>query len=182
MVAKKTHLDLAKEFDNVQYFSLKKVKLAVKQMEHEPKLIVEARKMMFSADQQKSMRAAWLMTHAASAYPQLVKKQLPYIIKLFSKNDLHTGTIRSALRVFQELGMPDKYCAQMFDICIRFAKNGTLPHGIRAFSINIIGMICKRYPDLKSEALLVLNELSSFPQPPSITHCVKKAKKGMLSV
>jgi hypothetical protein len=176
-MAKRDLINLQQEFENEKYFSLKKVKLAVKQMEHQPKLIEDTRKMMFNKDQQKSMRAAWLMTHAAARYPELVKKQLSYILKLLQQKGLHTGTIRSSIRVFQELNMPDKYCGQMFDICIGYAKNGTMPHGVRAFAINVLGLICKKYPDLRHEVMLVLTELESFPQPPSITHCVKKTKK-----
>jgi hypothetical protein len=181
-MAKRELIDLQKEFENEKYFSLKKVKLAVKQMEYQPGLIVDTRKMMFNKDPKKSMRAAWLMGHAAIHYPELVKKQLPHVIKLLKQPNLHTGTIRCSIRLFQELYLPDAYCGEMFDICINYAKNGLMPHAVRAFSINLLGIICKRYPDLSSEVMLVLNELESFPQPPSITHCVKKAKKLISSL
>lgn len=176
-MAKRDLINLQKEFENVQYFSLKKVKLAVKQMANQPQLIVDTRKMMFNADQQKSMRAAWLMVHASFAYPDLVKKQLPHIIKLLKQPNLHTGTIRSSIRLFQDLDLPEKYCAELFDICLAYAKSGMMPHGVRAFSINVLGLLCKKYPDLSQEVLLVMNELESFPQPPSIAFCVKKTKK-----
>lgn len=181
-MAKQNFIDLKKEFENVTYFSLKKVKLAVRQMEHQPQLIVDARKMMFNIDQQKSMRAAWLMVHAAFEYPELVKKQLPYIIKLLHQSNLHTGTIRSSIRLFQELELPEKYCAPLFDICIHHTKNSAMPHAVRAFSINILGLICKKYPELKHEVLLVLSELHSFPQPPSINFCIKKNLKILLKL
>ncbi|MDZ4664595.1 MAG: hypothetical protein SGJ15_06940 [Bacteroidota bacterium] len=181
-MAKRHFIDLQKEFENQKYFSLKRVKLAVKQMEHQPELIVDARKMMFNKDPQKSMRAAWLMTHAAFEYPELVKKQLPYIIKLLEQPNLHTGTIRSSIRLFQELDMPEKYIGKMFDLCLKYTKNSTLPHGVRAFSINVLGLICKKYPDLKHEVVLVLGELTSFPQPPSINFCIKKTSKILLKL
>lgn len=181
-MAKRHFIDLHKELENGTYFSLKKVKLAVKQMEHQPQLIVDTRKLMFSKDPQKSMRAAWLMTHAAFKYPELVKKQLPYIIKLLEQPNLHTGTIRSSIRLFQELDLPEKYVSKMFDLCLNYTKNSTLPHGVRAFAINVLGIICKKYPDLKHEVLLVLNELSSFPQPPSINFCIKKTSKILLKL
>lgn len=176
-MAKRDLINLQEEFENEKYFSLKKVKLAVKLMEHQPKLVIDTRKMMFNKDPQKSMRATWLMLHASFAHPELVKKQLPYIIKFLKQPNLHTGAIRNSIRLFQEFDLPEKYCAEMFDICINYTKNGTMPHAVRAFSINVLGLICKKYPDLKHEVLLVLNELESFPQPPSIAFCVKKTKK-----
>jgi len=181
-MAKRHSIDLQKEFESVIYFSLKKVKLAVKQIEQQPSLIVDTRKMMFNKDPQKSMRASWLMLHAAFEYPELVKKQLPYIIKLLDEPNIHTGTIRNSVRIFQELELPEKYCAQLFDICINYTKNSTLPHAVRAFSINVLGLLCKKYPDLKHEVSLVLNELNSFPQPPSIAFCIKKTLKILLKL
>jgi hypothetical protein len=181
-MAKRHPIDLQKEFESVIYFSLNKVKLAVKQIEHQPSLMVDIRKMMFNKDPQKSMRASWLMLHASFAYPELVKKQLPYIIKLLDQPNLHTGTIRNSVRIFQELDLPEKYVSKMFDLCLNYTKNSTLPHGVRAFAINILGIICKKYPDLKHEVSLVLNELNTFPQPPSITHCIKKTSKILLKL
>jgi len=180
MSVKKNHIDLTKEFNNLKYFSLKKVKLALKQIEHQPQLIVDTRKMMFNKDPQKSMRASWLMLHASFFYASLVRKEIPYILKFLSQKDIHTGAIRNSIRILQELDIPQKHCAKAFDICISRSKNAAMPHAVRAFSINVLTLICKKYPDLSPEVLLVLNELESFPQPPSIAHCVKKAKKALI--
>lgn len=177
MPAKKNHIDLAKEFEREKHLTLKQVKLIVKQIEFQPKLVEDARKIMFGKNTERSMRAAWILVHASKRYPKLIEKQLPYIVKLLHKPGLHTGTIRCCIRIFQELDIPEKYCAELFDICINHTKNALMPHGVRAFSINLLGIICKKYPDLSPEVLLILNELESFPQPPSIAHCVKKAKK-----
>ena len=181
-MAKRHFIDLQKEFESVTYFSLKKVKLAAEQMKHQPQLLVDTRKMMFIKDPQKSMRASRLMLHASFEYPELVKKQLPYLIKFLEQPNLHTGAIRNTIRVFQELDLPEKYCSKMFDICINYSKNSTMPHAVRAFSINVLENICKKYPELKHEVLLVLNELSSFPQPPSINFCIKKTSKILLKL
>jgi hypothetical protein len=173
---KKT-IDLQKEFQIG--LNLKMVRQIVAHVEHQPKIISEARKMMFDKDPRKSMRACWLLVHATEKYPSLVKKEFPYVLKLLKQPGKDTGAIRESLQLFQILGVPDKYCGELFDISINYAKNGLMPHAVRAFSINLLAIICKRYPDLSPEVLLVLNELGSFPQPPSIAHCVKKAKKAL---
>jgi hypothetical protein len=172
---KKVHIDMAREFE--LGINLQMVRKIVDQVERQPEIITEARKMMFDKDPRKSMRASWLLVHASSKYPELVRKQLPYALKLLQQPGRDTGTIRECLQLFQLLGVPDKYCGQLFDISINFTKNGLMPHAVRAFSINLLAIICQKYPDLSPEVLLVLNELESFPQAPSITHCVKKAKK-----
>lgn len=181
-MAKRHFIDLKKEFENGTYFSLKKVNLAIKQMENQPQLLLDARKLMFDKDPQKSMRASWLMLHAAFEYPELVKKQLAYLVKFLEQPNLHTGAIRNTIRIFQEIDLPEKYCSKMFDICINYTKNSAMPHAVRAFSINVLENICKKYPELKHEVLLLLSELSSFPQPPSINFCIKKTSKILLKL
>lgn len=174
---KKIHIDLAKEFESG--INLQAVKKIVDAVETQPEIITQARKMMFDKDPRKSMRACWLLVHASEKHPSLVKKELPYVLKLLKQPNKDTGAIREGLQLFLILGVPEKFCGELFDISIHHAKNGLMPHAVRAFSIHLLGIICKRYPDLSSEILLILNELESFPQPPSIAHSVKKAKKTL---
>lgn len=179
---KRHSIDLQKEFENEKYFSLKKVKLAVKQMEREPSILTDALKMMFNPNPLKSMRASWLVLHISFVYPELVLPHLKQLIKFLNQTNLHTGAIRNTIRVFQELDLPEKYCGPIFDLCMGYAKNATLPLAVRAFSINTLGNICKKYPELKHEVELVLNELKEFPQAPSLNASIKSVSKILLKL
>lgn len=176
-MTKHTTINLQKEFENETYFSLKKVKAAVQQIEQQPSLVKDAMKMLVNPDPQKSMRASWLLLHIAFKYPQLIKPELKQLIKFLHRENNHTGAIRNTVRVFQEIDLPEAYCVPIFDLCLNYVKNATLPHAVRAFSINTLGNICKKYPELKTEVELVFNELKEFPQAPSINASIKNASK-----
>ncbi len=181
-MAKRHPIDLQKELANEKYFSLKRVRAAVEQIEHQPTLVQDAVKMLINPDPQKSMRVSWLLLHIAFDYPQLIKPQLKHLVTFLKRENNHTGAIRNTIRIFQELDLPEAYCSAIFDLCIHYTKNATMPHAVRAFSINTLCNICKKYPELKQEVELVLGELKSFPQPPSINASIKKASKILLKL
>lgn len=157
------------EIKDAKYFSLKKVKQLTKEVEKDPSIVKALVKLTLGEDQTLSMRASWALQHISLKNPQLVKKEIPSLIKFLRKKDNHTGAIRSVLRIFDIIEVPEKYCGELYDLCLNYTKNATLPHAVRAFSITLLGQICKRYPELKHEVELVLNELKTFPQPPSLT-------------
>lgn len=179
-MAKRDPINLEKEFET--YFSLAKVKKVMAQIERQPTLVAEARKLLFDKDPQRSMRGAWLLLHISFEHPKLITPHLQQLIDFLYRENNHTGAIRNIVRIFQEIDLPEIYCGPIFDLCISYIKNSTLPHAVRAFSINTIGNICKKYPELKPEVILILNELKEFPQPPSLNASMTKLSKILLKL
>ncbi len=166
-----------KDIDDLAYFSLKKLKKFVKQIENDPKALKEITAMVLGDDPILSMRASWALSHVSYSSPQNIYPLLPQLLKFLQGKHQHTGAIRNTIRIFHEIDIPEKYCGPIFDLCLGYVKNAALPHAVRAFSIVTLAQICKKYPELKTEVELVLNELKSFPQPPSMTACIKNAMK-----
>ena len=124
-------------------------------------------------------RAAWPLSYVCRAHPQLVK---PYIAKLIQKlgePGHHPAITRNILRIFQDLDIPEKDQAVFLDICFKFIRGAAFPAAIRAFAITCASGICKQYPELKQELLLVLKELEAHPQPPAIRQRIKLARKEL---
>lgn len=173
---------LMSDITDVKYFSLKKLTKFVKEIENDPKAVKELTKLVLGSDLTLSMRASWALVHLSYVNPKLVAKQIPALVKFLKQQDQHTGAIRNVLNLFIELDIPEKYCAEAFDLCMTYTKNGMLPHAVRAFSITLLGKICLRYPELKPEVELVLSELKTFPQPPSITVRIRDTSKILLKL
>lgn len=165
------------EIKDPKYFSLTKVKQFVKEVEKDPKIVKELVKMTLGEDLTLSMRASWALQHISFKHPKLIRKEISSLVKFLRKEKQHTGAIRNVIRILYEIGVPEKYCSEVFDLCMNFIKNATLPHAIRAFSITMVGQICLMYPELKHEVDLVLSELSTFSQPPSLTVRIRDCKK-----
>ena len=170
------------EINDPKYFSLKKVKQLAKDVEKNPKIVKELVKLTLGEDLTLSMRASWALQHISFKNPELISTHISSLIKFLRKEKQHTGAIRNVIRLFHEIAIPEKYCGELFDLCMSYTKNATLPHAVRAFSITVLGDICKKYPELKPEVELVLNELKTFPQPASLTVRIREVSKILLKL
>lgn len=160
-----------------KYFSLEKVKQLTTMVEKNPKIVRELVSLTNGDDLKLSMRASWALQHISFKKPELIRPHIDSLIKSLQKEKQHSGAIRNVIRILHELEIPEKYSAELYDLCLNYTKNGTLPHAIRAFSITLLGDICKKYPALKPEVELVLNELKTYPQPPSLTVRIRDTLK-----
>jgi hypothetical protein len=125
-------------------------------------------KTIFDDDTNISMRSAWILSHVSMKSPEIIVPLIPQFLNYIRKKDAHPGTVRCILSCIQRINIPGKYCSEIFDYCMDATKNAGMPNAVRAFSITILGNICKNYPELKPEVEMVLNELKTFPQPGSI--------------
>jgi hypothetical protein len=157
-------------------------KRIAKQICSDPKKAKEFVKLIFDEDTNVSMRSVWILSHVSAKNPEIISPYLPQFLKYLNSKDPHPGTIRCILNCIEEFDIPEKYCGEIFDHCMNYTKNATLPHAIRAFSITILGHICQKYPELKSEVELILSELKTFPQPASITVRIRDVSKILLKL
>ncbi len=165
------------EIKEIEYFSLKKLKKFVAEIESNKKVLKELVTLVLGKDKTLSMRASWALTHVSYSSPKSIYPLLPQLLKFLQGKDQHTGAIRNTIRIFHEIDIPEKYISEIFDLCLAYTKNAALPHAVRVYSIITLANICKTYPELKPEVELVLNELKAFPQPPSMNACIRDAVK-----
>lgn len=170
------------DINDLAYFSLRKLQRFVKEVQDDPATLKKMAAMVNGDDPILSMRASWALVHVSIINPKAIRPLLPQLFKFLRKTGQHTGAIRSVIRIMHEIEVPEKYCSELFDICIAYVKNATLPHAVRAFSLVTLGLICQRFPELKPEVELVLAELGAFPQPPSITSSMRKTSKILLKL
>ena len=147
-----------------------------------PKEIKKLVKLFSDKDNNVSMRSAWIISHVCSLTPEIVISIIPDFIKYLKSKDPNPPTIRCILSSLQQIKIPAKYCGTIFDFCIGYVKNTSMPFAVRAFSINIMGILCKRYPELKHEIELILSELKTHPQPGSITASIRNTSKILLKL
>ena len=139
-------------------------------------------KLFYDEDTNISMRSAWIISHVCSLNPEIVIALTPDFVKYLKSKNPNPPTIRCVLSSLQQIKIPEKYCAIVFDFCAKYVRNETLPLAVRAFSINIMGRLCKRYPELKYETELILSELKTVPQAGSISASIRNASKILLKL
>ena len=63
----------------------------------------------------------------------------------------HDAIRRNALRILEDINIPEKYCGELFEITNNYLHDIKEPIAVRAFAISVMFNIAKKYPDLKNE-------------------------------
>lgn len=130
-----------------------------------------------SGEYRLTQRAAWPLSYIGISNPELVKPYVEKLIGMLMETKHHPAIPRNILRLFQDTEIPEKYHGRLIDICFQFIINQTQPLAVRAFAITVASKICTKYPELKKELLMILNDLNQFPQAPAIKVRIREAYK-----
>ena len=170
----KNNIDLFHLFEHRNFNALELAKTILKN-NIENELLVCA----LNKDQILSNRAMWLLSHCADLDFERIK---PFQIKLINhlKNkNLHSGVIRSVLRIFQEQPIPKKYESFMIDKCFGYINNPKEAIAVRAFAMTVVYNISKPYPELLSELSIVLTHLNIEHEGAGIMNRAKNTLKNI---
>jgi len=63
----------------------------------------------------------------------------------------HDAIRRNALRILEDIDIPEKYCGELFDLSNNYLHDIKEPIAVRAFSISVMFNIAKKYTELKTE-------------------------------
>lgn len=133
-------------------------------------------------DVRLTQRAAWPISYAAIAFPEHVKPYFQILLSKLNSANNHPAVKRNILRMFQEIDIPEKYQSDLIDSCFRIIADPAETIAAIAFAISTATKLCKPYPELVSELILVLDHLSTYPQKPAITSRIKHALKSLRAV
>lgn len=128
-----------------------------------------------------TQRASWPLSYAACAQPRLVTPYLGRLIKKLYEPDLHPALPRNILRIFEEIEIPAKHHGALVDICMRFIHDARMSVAIRAFSMTVAARICRQYPELKRELMLMFDEMRKYPQQPAIQSRLRSASRLLVT-
>jgi len=151
----------------------------VKYVGDDKKRFKELMNVFFNAEQRLTQRAAWPMSFIAIEYPQLLNPYFDRLIKQLQAQGNHPAIARNILRILQEIKIPEKHWGILIDISFRTIMSETEPAAARAFAITVATKISINYPELKSELLILLKELNTLPQLPSMKSRVQRALKEL---
>ena len=104
-----------------------------------------------------NQRAAWVVNFCAEAHPNLFK---PYLGQLIGnlRNDVHDAVKRNTIRMFQNYDVPDEYLGELADCCFEFLASNQEPIAIKVFSMTVLANIVEKYPELKNELKLLIED------------------------
>lgn len=113
---------------------------------------------LFLGDEYRvTQRAAWVVTHCVEAQPWLIEKHLKPIIENL-QNPVHDAVKRNTIRIIQSMDIPEELLGLSAELCFQFLNSGTEPVAIKAFSMTVLFNIVKKYPDLKDELKMSIED------------------------
>ena len=103
-------------------------------------------------------RAAWPVSYCVEEHPEFIKKHFSRLIKNLGKKGIHDAVKRNSVRLLQYVSIPEKFHGQVMDLCFRYISSPNEPVAIKAFSITILQILAKQYPEIINELKLVIEE------------------------
>ena len=103
-------------------------------------------------------RAAWPLSYAAIAQPQLIKKHFGKLIRNLQKPKIHDAVKRNTVRLLQDMTIPEKYHGDIMNKCFEYISSPDETAAVKAFSLTVLHNLAKSYPEIKNELKLVIEE------------------------
>lgn len=154
-MALKNKIDLSLVFET-RGFDVEQLAKTILQEKLENELLVYA----LCENQLVSNRAIWVLTHCSDMEPDRIKPFHEILINHLKNKKLHSGVVRSIVRIFQTQPVPEKLQSYMLDKCFEYIKNPSEAIAVRAFAMSVVFNISKAYPELLNELSIVLNHLN----------------------
>ncbi|HWI92406.1 MAG TPA: hypothetical protein VNT20_14090 [Flavisolibacter sp.] len=105
-----------------------------------------------------AQRAAWGVCFAAKKKPEMIYPHVKDLVSVLHKKNVHDAVIRNAVRVLQEIEIPEKYHGEIMDACFQFLQKPMIPVAIKAFSLTTLFKLSEIYPEIKPELKLIIND------------------------
>jgi hypothetical protein len=123
-----------------------------------------------------SQRSSWIISHCADSRPELIK---PYLDKMISRlgKPCHDAVIRNTLRIFQTAQIPEKSCGNLADYCFKILSSQEQPVAIRTFAMTVLYRITEKYPELKNELRILIQDQMPYSSPAFTSRGKKILKK-----
>lgn len=117
---------------------------------------------LFLGDEYRiTQRAAWIVSHCIDMYPWLIKKHMTSIIENLQK-PIHVAVKRNTCRLLQFMDIPENLLGLTAELCFNFLNSGKETIAVKAFAMTIIFNIVKKYPELKDELKISIEEQMPF--------------------
>jgi hypothetical protein len=112
--------------------------------------------LFMSNDSRIVQMSSWPLSYCVEAYPNLIQKHFPNLLKHLKKQNNHEAVKRHSLRLLQFVTIPKKYQAIVMNICFDFIQNIDEKPTTKVFSMVVLENLAKLYPEIKPELCLII--------------------------
>ena len=105
-----------------------------------------------------SQRAAMVVSALFDYQKELMQPYIKDMILKLQEKELHVAVKRNIVRILQEVEVEDDLLSGLFDRCAFYVQSASEAIAVKAFSMKVMVNACIRYPELKQEAFLIIEE------------------------
>ncbi|MBS1735978.1 MAG: hypothetical protein JSS98_05150 [Bacteroidetes bacterium] len=109
-------------------------------------------------DYRLAQRASWPLSYCVSAHPELLKNHFGALIKRMKSPSVHNAIKRNGVRLLQDVVIPEKFEGEIIEMCFSFLKSPYEAVAIKAFSMSVIFNLAQKYPELKRELKIAIED------------------------
>ena len=103
-------------------------------------------------------RAAWPLSYAVIAYPNLISKHFGKLLKNLDKPHLHDAVKRNTMRLLQDIDIPKRYQGTVMNRCFDYIISPTEKPAVKAFSLTVLQNLSNQYTDIKQELKTIIED------------------------
>ena len=108
-----------------------------------------------------AMKASWILGTAARLDPLPAQAHGPAWIRLLEHTKIG-GVQRELLKVLEVVKMSPDTEGKFIDFCFELMRRPAIDVGIRYYCLRILNRAVKKYPDLKGEICMTLEEIQDW--------------------
>lgn len=110
-------------------------------------------------------RAAWPLSCCAISHPSLIEKKLDKLLENLRKPGLHTAVKRNTFRLLQHINIPQLHEGDVMDICFDYLESPDETVAVKAFALNTLSKLAKKYPEIVPEVKLLIEDQVDHQSP-----------------
>jgi hypothetical protein len=128
-------------------------------------LFAELMDCMLSTDKELSRRAAWAMSFCYREHPFLFDKYVGKFVELMNSKIYHDAVLRTITQSLENMDIPEEYEGMAYEYGMEILLDPHAPIAVKAYSIQILQNIARKFPELKQELIQVVQDRMEFETP-----------------
>lgn len=101
-------------------------------------------------------RAAWPLSNAVTAHPNLIRKHIGKLLQHLRQTGLHDAVKRNTVRILQDIPIPERYEGEVMNLCFDHISSPLEKPAVKAFSLSILHNLSKKYPEIRQELKTII--------------------------
>ena len=101
-------------------------------------------------------RAAWPLSYAVQAHPELIKKHISKFVRNLQRPNLYDAVKRNSMRILQDISIPQRFHGEIMNTCFAYISDPAEKPAVKAFSLTVLQKLAQQYPDIRNELKIVI--------------------------